>query len=53
MVDRKIPKVSVIMISYNGRAPLVKRAVNSVLKQNYKNWELIIQDDCSTDGSFN
>ena len=53
MAERKTPKVSVLLISYNGRAPLLKRAVTSVLKQNYKNWELIIQDDCSTDGSFN
>lgn len=45
------PKISILLLSYN-RAKLIKRAVASVLKQSYKNWELIIQDDCSTDGSF-
>ena len=53
MEKRETPKVSVILISYNGRASLVKRAINSVLAQTYKNWELVVQDDCSTDGSFN
>jgi len=46
------PKVSVIMLISNGRTHLLKRAVQSVLNQNYKNVELILQDDCSTDGTF-
>jgi len=39
-------KVSVILTSYN-RVNLLKRAIDSVLKQTYSNFELIIIDDCS------
>ena len=40
--------ISIIMPSYNtGR--FIKDTVESVLKQSYSNWELIIVDDCSTD----
>lgn len=41
-------KVSVVITSYN-RGHLLKRAVESVLEQSYKNFELIIVDDCSSD----
>lgn len=41
------PKVSIIMTSYN-RPTMVKEAIQSVLDQTIKNWELIIVDDCST-----
>jgi len=40
--------VSVIMPTYN-RADIIIRAINSVLFQSYKNWELLIIDDGSTD----
>ncbi len=42
--------VSVIMPSYNTEK-FISDAVKSVLAQTYKNWELIIVDDCSTDGT--
>jgi len=45
-----IPLVSVIIPLYNKR-PFVRRAVESVRKQTFTNWELIIVDDGSTDGS--
>ena len=44
------PLVSVIMNCYNGEKYLHK-AINSVLSQTYRNWEIIFWDNCSTDGS--
>lgn len=45
------PAVSIILPTFN-REKLLKRAVNSVLNQSFKNWELIIVDDGSSDGTF-
>lgn len=45
-------KVSVIMCSYNTEA-FIKEAIESILHQSYTNWELIISDDKSTDGTIN
>jgi glycosyltransferase involved in cell wall biosynthesis len=41
-------KVSVIIPFYN-RLDLLKRAVESVKNQTYKNWELILVDDCGSE----
>ncbi|MEN9342163.1 MAG: putative glycosyltransferase EpsE [Candidatus Parcubacteria bacterium] len=40
--------VSIILPTYN-RAGLLPRAIDSVMRQSYKDWELIIVDDASTD----
>ncbi len=45
------PLVSVIMPVYNA-VPFLRQAIDSILGQTYKNFELIIIDDCSTDGSW-
>ena len=42
------PLVSVLMNCYNASS-FIERAVQSVIEQDYKNWELIIWDDGSTD----
>lgn len=44
------PPVSVLMPVYNGR-PYLERAVRSVLDQTFENFEFIIINDGSTDGS--
>ena len=45
------PLISIIMASYN-RAHTIERAIQSITKQNYTNYELIIVDDGSTDNTL-
>jgi glycosyltransferase involved in cell wall biosynthesis len=53
IVDKPpLPKVSIMMLCHTGRGRLLVRAVQSVLVQTYPNWELVIQDDCSEDFTY-
>ncbi len=42
--------VSIVMPSFN-TAPYIGESIRSVQSQTYQNWELLIVDDCSTDGT--
>lgn len=42
--------ISVIIPNYN-HAPFLKERINSVLEQTYRDFEVILLDDCSTDNS--
>ena len=44
------PKVTVLMPAYNAELYLLK-AVNSILSQTFTDFELMVIDDCSTDGT--
>lgn len=46
-----MPKISVIMSTYNGKK-FIRRSVNSLLNQTYRDFEIIICDDGSTDGTL-
>ena len=45
-------RISVIVPTYN-RAPVLKRALESIAAQTYTDWELIVVDDGSTDHTQN
>lgn len=44
------PTVSVVMATYNGEK-YIREQIDSILNQSYPIYELIIQDDCSTDST--
>ena len=46
-----MPKVSIVLPCYNGAA-LLGKAIDSCINQTYKDWELILINDCSTDNTL-
>lgn len=46
----KAPMVTIMVATYN-RANLIRKAIESAQKQSFKDWELLVLDDCSTDGT--
>lgn len=42
--------VSIVLPVYNGEKYL-RESIESIIEQTYKNWELLILDDCSTDST--
>lgn len=48
VVMEKKPLISVVMPTYNPNPEWLKKAIESVQKQLYPNWELCIADDAST-----
>jgi glycosyltransferase involved in cell wall biosynthesis len=50
MVD-KLPLVSIILPTYNGER-YISQSISSCLEQTYKNIELIVVNDCSTDNTL-
>lgn len=49
-IEEKAELCSIIMPAYNNEK-YIAQAIESVLNQNYTNWELIIINDCSTDNT--
>jgi len=48
--DEECPSVSIIIVNFNGKE-LMRRCLTSLLTTNYPNFEIVIVDNASTDGS--
>jgi glycosyltransferase involved in cell wall biosynthesis len=49
--DKEDKLVSILIPTYNS-IKFVKPTIDSCLNQKYNNLEILISDDCSTDGTF-
>lgn len=45
-----MPKVSIILPTYNGEK-FIRESIESIINQTFKDWELIVVNDCSTDNT--
>lgn len=50
-IDPQSPRISIICPIFNVK-PYIAQTIDTVLKQSYKNWELLIIDGASTDGTL-
>lgn len=50
-MEKKIPKVFIIVLNFNGR-DTIRACLESVYKSDYPNYEIIVADNASKDGSF-
>lgn len=50
-MNNKKEFISVIITNYN-KEKYIKKTIQSIINQNYKNFEIIIFDDCSSDNSI-
>ena len=44
-------KFTILTAAHNG-VKFIEEAIESVVKQTYQNWEMLILDDHSTDGTY-
>ncbi len=49
---KKNPKALVIISTFNGEK-YIEEQLNSIINQTYKNIEIMVRDDCSTDKTYN
>lgn len=49
-VEEHVPKISIVLPTFN-RARFIPQAIASITQQTFRDWELIVVDDGSTDGS--
>ncbi len=50
-MEENSPDITVLMPAYNSEK-YIKKAISSIINQSVKNWELLIGNDCSTDGTL-
>ena len=46
-----MPKVSIVLPTYNGER-YIRESIDSILKQSFTDWELIVVNDCSIDSTL-
>ena len=46
-----MPSVTILLCTYNGGIYLEEQ-LNSIVNQTYKNWNIIVSDDCSEDNTL-
>jgi glycosyltransferase involved in cell wall biosynthesis len=51
MTQGNAPRVSIVMPTYN-RSDLLSRSIESIHKQTFMDWELVVTDDASTDDTW-